>query len=111
MMYLVKTFGEALKALKNGLMVRRTSWHSCHFVFRQVPSQISQEIVPKMQSLPDSVKNEFARRFESPDFQIDSIYYDNQLALVNQSNLIQSYSPSIEDCQAEDWAIYDPTTN
>lgn len=108
-MYLVKTFGEALKALKNGFMVRRTSWHSCHFVFRQVPSQIPQEIVPKMQSLPDSVKEEFARRFQDENFQVDSIYYDNQFAYVNESNLIQSYSPSVEDCQAEDWIIYEPT--
>jgi len=110
-MYLIKTFGEALKALKNGFMVKRSSWHSQHFVFRQVPAVIDQEIVPRMQSLPESVRKEFARRFDSPEFQINSIYYDNQLAYVNESNLIQSYSPSVEDCQAEDWVLYEPTDN
>lgn len=103
-----KTFGDAIEALKNGKRVQREGWNGKGlFVFRQVPSQIGKDIVPKMQSLPQSVKDEFQRRFESPSEQIDAIYYDNQLAVVNPSNLITGWSPSICDALAVDWVILD----
>lgn len=102
------TFGDAILALKQGKRVARNGWNGKGlFVFMQVPSTINKEIVPKMQSLPQSVKDEFVRRFEDESSQIDSIYYDNQLALVNPSNLITGWSPSTSDALAEDWVILD----
>lgn len=100
-------FGQAIEALKEGKRVSRTLWFETAFVFRQVPSEIKRDIVPKMQSLPQSVKDEFERRFNDPKEQIDAIYYDNQLALVNQSNLITSWSPSVSDSFATDWIVLD----
>ena len=101
-------FGEAIEALKKGKRVQRTGWNGKGlFVFMQVPSCINREIVPKMQSLPQSVKDEFERRFNDPDKQIDAIYYDNQLALVNQSNLINGWAPSVSDSLANDWIVLD----
>ena len=101
-------FGEAIKALKEGKMVQRTGWNDKRsFVFMQVPSTINREIVPKMQSLPQSVKDEFERRFDEPNEQIDAIYYDNQLASVNPSNLITGWSPSVSDSLATDWIVLD----
>jgi len=53
-------FGQAIEALKEGKRVQRTGWNGKGlFVFMQVPSTINREIVPKMQSLPQSVKDEF----------------------------------------------------
>lgn len=101
-------FEFALSQLKEGEMVRRSSWNPDTFVFRQVPATISKDIVPKMQSLPDSVKSEFERRFKDQNMQIDAIYYDNQLAIVNSSNLIESYSPSVADSLADDWQMIMP---
>lgn len=102
----IGTFGAAVEALKQGKLVARQGWNGKGlFVFMQVPAQISKDIVPKMQSLPQAVKDEFQRRFESPSEQIDAIYYDNQLALVNTSNLITGWSPSVSDALAEDWII------
>ncbi|MBP8782099.1 MAG: DUF2829 domain-containing protein [Paludibacteraceae bacterium] len=101
-------FGQAIEALKEGKKVQRTGWNGKGlFVFMQVPSSINREIVPKMQSLPQSVKDEFERRFNDPNEQIDAIYYDNQLALVNPSNLITGWSPSVSDSLAIDWIILD----
>ena len=101
-------FGEVIEALKQGKRVQRTSWNDEGlFVFMQVPSVINREIVPKMQSLPQSVKDEFERRFNDPNEQIDAIYYDNQLALVNPSNLITGWSPSVSDSLAIDWVVLD----
>lgn len=101
-------FGQAIEALKEGKKVQRTGWNGKGlFVFMQVPSSINREIVPKMQSLPQSVKDEFERRFNDPNEQIDAIYYDNQLALVNPSNLITGWSPSVSDSLATDWIVLD----
>lgn len=102
------TFGQAIEALKKGLRVARSGWNGKGlFVFMQIPATIGSEIVPKMQSLPQSAKDEFQRRFDDPSEQIDAIYYDNQLALVNPSNLVTGWSPSTSDALAEDWLILD----
>ena len=104
-------FGQAVEAMRNGRMVARdnATWAAFHnrFVFMQVPSVINKEIVPKMQSLPQSVKAEFERRFNDPKRQINAIYYNNQLAIVYPSNLICGYSPSAEDALAIDWYTLD----
>jgi hypothetical protein len=99
-------FSQAITALKEGLMLQRVSWGSPeYFVFMQVPAHINKEIVPKMQSLPQSVKDEFAKRFNNPEFQINSIYYDDQLVMVNPYNKITGWSPQAADCLANDWQI------
>jgi hypothetical protein len=99
-------FGQAIEALKEGKMIQRDGWNGKDlFIFMQVPSTIKKEIVSKMQLLPQSVKNEFQRRFDNPNEQISEIYYSNQLAIVNQSNLINGWTPSVSDIFAEDWII------
>jgi len=102
-------FGWAICALKAGKLVTRAGWNGKGlFVFKQVPATINREIVPKMQSLPQAVKDEFEKRFNDPNQQIDAIYYDNQLALVNPSNLITGWAPSVSDALAEDWQLFEP---
>lgn len=95
--------GQAVEALNEGKMVKRHGWEM--FVFKQVPSVIQKEIVPKMQSLPPAVKLEFERRFNDPEEQIQTICYSDQIALVQQSNLITGWAPSVIDLFAEDWEI------
>lgn len=95
------SFGQALEAIKQGKRVQRTGWNGKGlFVFKQVPAEIGTDIIPKMQSLPQSVKDEFIKRNRS-------IFYDNQLALVDQKNNISGWSPSTSDALAEDWVILD----
>ena len=101
-------FGQAIEALKEGKRVQRTGWNGKGlFVFMQIPATINKEIVPKMQSLPQSVKDEFERRFNDSAQQIDAIYYNDQLALVNPSNLICGWAPSTNDSLANDWVVLD----
>jgi hypothetical protein len=102
--------GQAVEALKAGERVARdhSDWVlNKSFIFMQVPSIIGKEIVPKMQSLPQSVKDEFQKRFESETEQVDSIYYKNQIAIVYSSNLICGWCPSIYDLLATDWYVLD----
>lgn len=101
-------FGTAIEAAKDGKRITRSEWGNPDiFVFMQVPSTIGSSIVPKMQSLPQMVKDEFVRRFNNPTYQIDAIYYSDQLAIVNSSNLITGYAPCASDVIAEDWEILD----
>lgn len=97
------TFKEAFDTLMRGGIVRRKEWGE-NFVFRQVPSIIQAQIVPKMQSLPDSVKSVFAKRFsELPKNQVGAISYDNQFALVSPKNEISGYRFSENDEQYTEW--------
>lgn len=105
-----KTFGEAIAALKQGKRIARPMWTydgGLCFVFMQVPATIKSDVVPKMQSLPQSVKDYFESTFNDLDKQIDAIYYDSQLAFVGPSNLIVGYAAQPADILAEDWCILD----
>ena len=100
-------FGQAIEALKDGKRVSREGWNGKGlFVFMQVPSTISGEIIPKMQSLPDTVKAEFAKRINE-DLSIKPISYKNQLAMVYPDNTIYGWVASPSDMLEEDWCILD----
>lgn len=110
--------GQAIKAMKDGKRVARAGWNGVGlFVFMQVPAEINvKEIVPKMQSLPQSVKDEFQKRFEmlyadgktpEDDSVHLSIKYSNQMAIVDKQNNINGWAPSTSDALATDWVILD----
>lgn len=95
-------FADAIEALKDGKRVARHGWNGKGlFIFRQVPAVIPADVIPKMQSLPFSVKEEFARR------EAKEITYSDQLALVKPDNSISGWAPSTPDTLAEDWYILD----
>ena len=98
-------YGEANEALKQGKRIQKLG--SKDFIFMQVPATINRVIVPKMQSLPQTVKDEFEKRFNDDKQQLHSIYYQNQLALVGSSNIITGWSPSTSDALSEDWVVLD----
>jgi len=104
------SFGTAIKALKQGKRACRKGWNGKGlFIFEQMPSSVPAEIVPVMTSLPQSVKNEFKKRFEAdPDSSNNwGINYHNQIALVKPNNDINGWSPSTADALAEDWIVLD----
>jgi len=102
------SIGLAAEALKQGKRVRCADWPADKkFIFVQVASSIGSAIVPKMQSLPQPVKDYFQSTFDSPSEQIDAIYYGNQIALVGLSNSIESYSPTCRDLLSDYWEILD----
>jgi hypothetical protein len=93
---------EAMKAVNEYKRIQRYGWNGTGmFVFAQVPSIVGKDIIPKMTSLPQSVKDEFMRRG------VESITYSNQLAIVYPDNTIHGWSPSPADFLAEDWIILD----
>lgn len=95
-------FGEVIKALKIGLAVRRKGWNGKGlFIVKQVPSHIEGDIIPNMQSLPQSAKNILMSR-ENPH-----IDYTNQMLIINPDGRADSWIPSSSDVFAEDWEVVD----
>lgn len=93
-------FGKAIEAIKCGLAVYRDGWNGKDmFVVKQIPCTIGPDVIPGMQSLPDSVKKIILGRENK------SISYENQLLLVNKDNIANSWAPSSSDVLAEDWQV------
>lgn len=93
-------FGGAIDLLKAGLAVRRKGWNGKGlFVVKQVPSHITREIIPNMQSLPQSAKNILMRR-ENPH-----IDYTHQMLIINPDGRADSWVPSSSDIFANDWEV------
>lgn len=69
------------------------------FVIKQVPAHIDSEVIPKMQSLPQSAKDLI---LTGKGF----INYTNQCIIYNENTgRADSWIPSISDVFAEDWEI------
>lgn len=101
---------DAIIALNKGKRIKRAGWNGENmFIFKQIPSQIPLDIVPRMQSLPNSVKNAFVKRLEEGDNNQDflNIRYENQLCLVSPENVLYGYVFSGSDALANDWIVLD----
>lgn len=96
------SFGEALQALEAGKCVTRESWIGDKFVTKQIDSDINAEIVPKMQSLPDTAKKLIGITDDK------DIHYRNQCLLIKQfpsSSVATNYVPDWNDMFAKDWVV------
>lgn len=93
-------FGMAIMALKAGYPIRRSGWNGKGlWVIKQVPAHITEEIIPKMQSLPQSAKDLILK---SNGF----VSYTSQCLIYNENTgRADSWIPSISDVFAEDWEI------
>lgn len=94
------TFGGAIYLLKAGLAVRRKGWNGKGlFVVKLIPSHIEGGIIPKIQSLPQYVKNILLSRENA------HIDYTNQMLIINSEGRADSWVPSSSDIFAEDWEV------
>ncbi len=83
-----------------GMAVRRGGWNGKGlFVVKQVPSRITADIIPNMQSLPQSAKDIIMARKEP------HIDYSNQMLIINPDGRADSWVPSSSDVFAEDWEL------
>lgn len=93
-------FGGAIDLLKAGLAVRRKGWNGKGlFIVKQVPSHITGDIIPKMQSLPQIAKDILMKR-ENPN-----IDYTNQMLIINPDGRADSWLPTSSDVFADDWEV------
>ena len=93
-------FGQAIEALKEGKAIQREDWNGKGlFIVKQIPAHITKDIIPNMQSLPQSAKNILMSR-ENPH-----IDYTNQMLIINPDGRADSWVPSVSDVFAEDWEV------
>ena len=93
-------FGMAIMALKAGFPIRRSGWNGKGLmVFKQVPAHIDSDIIPKMQSIPQSAKDLILKGKGFIDYTSQCLIYNENTGRAD------SWVPSISDVFAEDWEI------
>ena len=93
-------FGGAIDLLKAGLAVRRKGWNGKGlFVVKQVPSHITGDIIPNMQSLPQSAKDLILNGKGFIDYTSQCLIYNGNTGRAD------SWVPSISDVFADDWEL------
>ena len=94
------SFSVAIKFLAAGGAVRRSCWSRTEeFIVKQIPSRVSGDVIPKMQSLPKIAKNILTSK-ENPH-----ISYNNQMLIINKYGDATTWIPSTNDLFAEDWEL------
>lgn len=90
-------FGEAIERVKTrSYIARHFNWDDDTFIFAQIPANINEETIPKMQSLPYVVKRELIHRgFTSLDYQNQICKFDG--------GVITYYTPTNDEIFAGDW--------
>ena len=92
------SFGMAITLLKKGFVIRRSGWNGKNIVvFKQVPAEISSDIIPRMQSLPKEAKNLILATKGEIDYTSQCLIYNTETGRAD------SWVPSISDVFAEDW--------
>lgn len=90
-------FGKAIERVKTrSYIARRFNWDDDTFIFAQIPANINEETIPKMQSLPEVVKREIT------EAGITSLSYQNQICKFDNGN-ITYYTPTGNEIFADDW--------
>lgn len=93
------TFEEILPCLKRGDVVTRDAFYDGLVVFMQVPATISPDMVPKMTSLPEAMK-QLLQESES------GISYHDQFIMFDLGDCTCTYYPfDGEDFTATDWTV------
>ena len=94
------SFGSAIALLKSGFAIRRSGWNGKNlFVIKQVPAHIESDIIPKMQSLPQSAKDLILNGKGFIDYTSQCLIYNGNTGRAD------SWVPSISDVFADDWEI------
>ena len=94
------SFGSAIDLLKSGFAIRRSGWNGKNlFVIKQVPAHIESDIIPKMQSLPQSAKDLILNGKGYIDYTSQCLIYNGNTGRAD------SWVPSVSDVFADDWEL------
>lgn len=94
------SFGSAIALLKSGFAIRRSGWNGKNlFVIKQVPAHIESDVIPNMQSLPQSAKDLILKGKGFIDYTSQCLIYNGNTGRAD------SWVPSISDVFADDWEL------
>ena len=101
-------FQDVIECLKKGGSARRISWTDNREIIHQIPQCISKDIVPKMTSLPASIKPKISTvgsgEISYHDQVIVITFVDDEKTPASATYFI----PTWEDIFAEDWSCLTP---
>lgn len=95
---LLVSFEDAQEALEQGKLIRHHSWVKGKFAYKQVPNNVPNDVIPKMASVPQEVKDLLMARG------ID-LKFRNQINVVSPNGLATSWSYKGTDTEEEAWEI------
>ena len=94
------SFGSAIALLKSGFALRRSGWNGKNlFVIKQVPAHIESDVIPNMQSLPQSAKDLILGGKGYIDYTSQCLIYNGNTGRAD------SWVPSVSDVFADDWEL------
>lgn len=97
-------FYEAIAKAHEGKRVRRIKWNESHtdiFVFARPSDTLTKDFIPKVKSLPETVKNHFVSIKKD-------IKFSQYLCLFNGRDMVMNnWQPSDLDKIASDWECID----
>jgi len=99
-------FGEALQALKSGSMVSREGWNGKGmFIFMRPADVLSSEVIDKIKSLPQSVKDWFAKNGSSTGESYGITFTAYLCMKAADGTIVNGWLASQTDMLSEDWGI------
>lgn len=99
----MNNFAKVIECLNRGGHASRMGWNENRAIVKQIPQCINKDIVPKMTSLPDSIKPKIETVGNG------KISYHDQVLIItftddgNTPATATYYIPTWEDIFAEDW--------
>ena len=107
------TFGEAIEAVKQGKLIARNGWNGkSMFVFQRPEDTIETSMIPKIKSLPQSVKDWIDKNVDDKSNRgetgLTPVKFTAYLCMKAADNtVVNGWLASQTDMLAEDWTILD----
>ena len=97
------SFSEAIAAMEEGKMVTREDMPSNMFLFKRSETEVKPDIVPKMNSLPQAVK----QRLEDTGYSLEFFSQINQVVIKDEDETayITNYDIQNADVFGEQWIV------
>ena len=89
-------FSQAIESLRAGKCIAHEDFEDYEFIVKQKTNNVSSEVIPKMNSLPDDAKKIL-------EFRGNSLCYRNQLIKVYPCGNITSFIPTAEQLFSGGW--------
>ena len=100
------TFGEAIEAVKQDKLIQRKGWNGKQmFVFQRPHDSLSIDFIPKVKSLPESVK-QYLIDNATEEQKVSGISFTSYLCMkASDGTIVNGWLANQTDMLATDWSI------
>ena len=99
-------FKQACEQASKGEMIAREGWSSCSrsFVFERPSDVLKMDFIPKVKSLPESVKEFLTEQYSDIEFTAYLCMWDES-HILDEGKIVNGWNPSETDKIAIDWYV------